>query len=543
MGTPILPMKKCFYALITGTFITALCLVATGCKKETSNTALPTGTASAEKNSFADVAAKLDSGGNFYLYLSTEQFLDGLSTKVSGWRSFIGAMPNMSGDDRANVGKVFDVVTSLIKDSGIEDISGFGMSSFATEKGVYHSKSYLHHYPDKGAGFLWKLFGAKSHELAGLEMLPSTTALAMFSDADVSLGWSVIKNQVRHAGFPEAENFLNQLPAKFEQGTGLQWEKVIASLGGEFGVVVTLDDSKIIRLPGPGGDGMEVPEPGIVLVAKVKDNTIFDRVDKALTDALAQGGPTLERVDSSGLKMRTVQLPVPLPIQVRPSIATSDGYLFIALNGASIQEMLAVKSGKSPGLKSTEEFKHLSKNVPLEGNQFCYVSQRFGKTMIQLQKQAMQRMRGGGEAAFQQFFQAMLNPDDAGFAFSVSANTDEGWLTVGNGHQNPAVVLVAAPAVMVGVLAGIAIPNFVRARAAAQNNSCINNLRQIDGAKQMWALDKNKTSTDVPTQAELQPYVGRGTGGSWLQCPQGGHYTIGAVGVPPTCSIPGHTLN
>ena len=139
-------MKKCFYTLLTGTVMTALCLVAAGCKKQSSNVGLPPGTVSAEKNSFADVTSRLDTGGNFYLYLSTEQFLEGLSTKVSGWRGFIDALPNMSGDDRANLGKAFDVVTSLIKDSGIEDVSGFGMSAISTEKGVYHSKAFLHHY-------------------------------------------------------------------------------------------------------------------------------------------------------------------------------------------------------------------------------------------------------------------------------------------------------------------------------------------------------------------------------------------------------------
>ena len=42
---------------------------------------------------------------------------------------------------------------------------------------------------------------------------------------------------------------------------------------------------------------------------------------------------------------------------------------------------------------------------------------------------------------------------------------------------------------IIGLLAAIAIPNFVRARTTAQMNACINNLRQIDSAKQQWALE------------------------------------------------------
>jgi type II secretory pathway pseudopilin PulG len=39
---------------------------------------------------------------------------------------------------------------------------------------------------------------------------------------------------------------------------------------------------------------------------------------------------------------------------------------------------------------------------------------------------------------------------------------------------------------IIGLLAAIAIPNFVKARTTAQKNACINNLRQIDGAIQQW---------------------------------------------------------
>ena len=48
---------------------------------------------------------------------------------------------------------------------------------------------------------------------------------------------------------------------------------------------------------------------------------------------------------------------------------------------------------------------------------------------------------------------------------------------------------------IIGLLAAIAIPNFVRARTTSQMNACINNLRQIDGAKQQWALETNKRRT------------------------------------------------
>ena len=80
------------------------------------------------------------------------------------------------------------------------------------------------------------------------------------------------------------------------------------------------------------------------------------------------------------------------------------------------------------------------------------------------------------------------------------------------------------------------------AQAIAERNQCINNLRQIDAAKNQWALENNKTVGAVPTAQDIAPYIKLDANGNIPGCPSGGAYTIGAVGIPPTCSIPGHVL-
>ena len=109
---------------------------------------------------------------------------------------------------------------------------------------------------------------------------------------------------------------------------------------------------------------------------------------------------------------------------------------------------------------------------------------------------------------------------------------------------------------IIGLLAAIAIPNFVKARTTSQMNACINNLRQIDGAKQQWALEQKQQSTASPAEADIAPYLGRaGTASaveSTVVCPSGGSgatfdtsYTINSVSVAPTCQIVAatHILN
>src|ERR1700749_3584044 len=72
---------------------------------------------------------------------------------------------------------------------------------------------------------------------------------------------------------------------------------------------------------------------------------------------------------------------------------------------------------------------------------------------------------------------------------------------------------------IIGLLAAIAIPSFVHARTNSQMNACIYNLRQIDGAKQNFALDNKVAASSIPGESSIQVYMGRGSSGSLPFCP------------------------
>jgi prepilin-type N-terminal cleavage/methylation domain-containing protein len=94
---------------------------------------------------------------------------------------------------------------------------------------------------------------------------------------------------------------------------------------------------------------------------------------------------------------------------------------------------------------------------------------------------------------------------------------------------------------IIGLLAAIAIPNFVKARATSQQNACINNLRQIDAAVNQWALEQGKKTSDPAPSltSDLTPYIKLNSGASIPGCPAGGTYAVGIVGAIPqvTCSL------
>jgi len=95
---------------------------------------------------------------------------------------------------------------------------------------------------------------------------------------------------------------------------------------------------------------------------------------------------------------------------------------------------------------------------------------------------------------------------------------------------------------IIGLLASIAIPNFVKARQTTQQNACMNNLRQIDGAAQTWALENRKLPTAPYTVSDIKPYIKLDTTGNLPACPAGGTYLTTTVSNQPTCTITTHRL-
>jgi prepilin-type N-terminal cleavage/methylation domain-containing protein len=99
---------------------------------------------------------------------------------------------------------------------------------------------------------------------------------------------------------------------------------------------------------------------------------------------------------------------------------------------------------------------------------------------------------------------------------------------------------------IIGLLAAIAIPNFIKARDTARKNACINNLRLIDGSIQQFALENNKNSGDTINASSLTTYLGRGGTGTidtaggantGTYCPAGGAYaSTYTVNAKPTCT-------
>jgi len=108
-------------------------------------------------------------------------------------------------------------------------------------------------------------------------------------------------------------------------------------------------------------------------------------------------------------------------------------------------------------------------------------------------------------------------------------------------HKNKGFTLVEIMIVVliIGILLAIAIPSFVQARESSRAKACVGNLKQIDSAKQQWAMDQKAGSTASPVQSDLSPTYVR----SWPTEPEGGTYTINDISTLPTCSVGANTAS
>ena len=68
-------------------------------------------------------------------------------------------------------------------------------------------------------------------------------------------------------------------------------------------------------------------------------------------------------------------------------------------------------------------------------------------------------------------------------------------------------------------------------------NACVNNLRQIDSAKEQWALENGKKKGDLVSENDIKPYIKLDSNGNLPKCSKGGAYTIGRLGEDPRCSV------
>jgi len=349
-------MKKTIGPLILGLIIGAAALYIVRGKPGLPNRA------SAVTTSFDGVAAQLESGGDAYGYYNVGRIFP----LVDEIAKFVAeALPGEAGKKAGG----WEQVSAVLKQVGLREIDGLGFSSATIAKDLFRTRMVVHHARGRAEGLIWSVMNSESRDLEILRRLPAQTALASMSDVSLEKVWDSLKTFFPKdpAGKTDLSKGMADLEAK-----GIPIQKMIASVQGPSGYILTLDAQKKVAIPA-GERLIEIPEPGLALFLSVKDSAVFDFLKSQIPGASFSEKDGAKRLQIAGL---------PLPFPLTPTIVQKDG-LLVAATAEGLADHLtgAEKSGK---LADTKEFRALSSGLPMNGAGFAYVAPGLMSTILDI---------------------------------------------------------------------------------------------------------------------------------------------------------------
>ena len=482
---------------------------------------------------FRATSAELDLGGDLYVYFGAENCLANLMAKIG---EIVDLIAQHEPDAKAAQEAVRRINAFLMAE-GLNDITGGGLSSKPLGEGQYVLKSFLSRQPKTPTPRFWRMLGGEPRELAVLGTIPGDAAVFSAIDFRPDDCWAFIQQTIRSVGGEEAYTTMRKKLDEWKREGGVDVDALVSSLSGELAVSVVLGRDKTVQLP-IGEKGVEIPPPSLIVALGVKDGSLLATVlDQAKKNAWPMEETTIEGVPAYLLGEEMPEVPVPL----RFIAAQADGFFFFASHPDAVAGAISA-ARRGDGIKKDPVYARLMGQLPRENNGVSFTDERFNRTIASIQLAQMRQQDPSGLVA--EIMERIFGWLPVGSSASVRVLKPNGIQaqTIGpTGGKEIAMTIAAMP---VGLLAGVAVPSFVRARSHAEmarshaeELTLLNTLRIVDSAKEQWAMEHNKSDGAEVTEADIAVYLKGGI----PTLPPGHALQINPIGKSPVIVKPDGT--
>ena len=445
------------------------------------------------------IAKYLNPGGSFYLAMDGGQWSAKMDQVATQMRGLIGAVAAADGEE-ANVNLIFHFVDRFLRDSGLRELAGWGASSVRVAEDMHHNRLFVQHSAAGPKGFLWEVFTAENGPLDFARRLPAETVFARWATIRPQPAWEWVRKAVAECGNPE-------LVAKFDEGLGelkaqgVDLDRLVASLPGGVGMMVTADPARMVALPLDLNIDLEVPAFGAALLVEVTDDGLYDLIGQAM----AKEAKPVERTERDGI--RAMMLPEEKiegsELAFRFTVARFERYLVLA----SSDRLVATLASGQGGLLATPHVQRWRQGVPEEGFAFLYMNPLFTRTIFDGVVKAM----ASEEPEVAGIVAAAYAPLREISNWSVTLRTPDGVAVAANQSAGAAQFLLThAPTINLPVLAGMLLPALAQAREKARRITDMNNLKQIALGLHMHAQDHAEKFPDDLGDLMAGNYLGTG---------------------------------
>ncbi len=477
---------------------------------------------------YDSIYSRLEAGGDLMIIANTEGILENLVQ--AGLR--IAEVAEADGSEKEAV-DALRRGAAFLNENGFYAVEGLGFSSVPQGDGLHAISLFIKRDAQAAAQPLWRAtVGAGPREMDVLDYLPRDTALVRSSTSDIRFLWKLIHDAVQDVGGEEMQANFAGWQEMAQAMVGESVESLVNSIAPQSVIAIQLSRQETVSIPIDETDSLAIPRPSLLMVTEVNDHTLIETIKSLLSMQLNMPLPEMEYGDAV---IYSVPLPLPAPIPVSITFATHGNYLLFGSTEAVVQEAIAAYRDKD-GLKAEEEFQA---SFPELGpnNGIIYMSRHLGETIAAAQQQMLEQSSRDMDMpeAMQGLMQKWTQDQVPHYSAMTIMNYRSGVHVKGLSSAGGREMVTSMTVAPIGMMAAIAIPSFVRARSTAQQNSCINNLRQLDAAKEQWALANNASDGDDPDHSGVMEYIRGGI----VICPQGGMYELHSIGESPTCSVHG----